>query len=157
MELKLLAASERRSEPGVTLRHSELEAALRAEIEQLESRWTGHFERQQETLEEATEALKAVRAQLGDLDGRFAEASQRLASAERTASGATEEIAQIHAGLSGEVRGLYQKVKEQAYSIEAARAGIARTDDLVERVVDALESLQSIVLEQSEERVAVAG
>ena len=87
MELKLLAASERRSEPGVTLRHSELEAALRAEIEQLESRWTGRFERQQETLEEATEALKEVRAQLGDLDGRFAEASERLASTERTASG----------------------------------------------------------------------
>ena len=156
MELKLLAASERRSEPGVTLRHSEMEAALRAEMEQLESRWTDRFERQQKTLEEATEGLKAVHAQLGDLDARFAEAGERLAGAEKAANGATDEISEIHTVLSGEVRGLYQKVKEQAYSIEAARAGITRTDDLVERVVDALESLQSIVLEQSEERVAVA-
>ena len=47
-------------------------------------------------------------------------------------------------------------MKAQARDIAAARSATARTDDLVERVVDAMESLQSNVFEQSEENAVFA-
>ena len=46
-------------------------------------------------------------------------------------------------------------LKSQAAAILSARTAMAQTDDLVERVVEALESLQSTMLEPHEERVAL--
>jgi len=43
-------------------------------------------------------------------------------------------------------------VKSHAASIESIRASMARTDDFMERVVEALESLQTMVLEQARDR-----
>ena len=40
--------------------------------------------------------------------------------------------------------------------MESLRTAMSQTDDLVERVVEALESLQSTILEHSEERTAPA-
>ncbi|HYW47361.1 MAG TPA: hypothetical protein VE959_31120 [Bryobacteraceae bacterium] len=212
MELKLLAASERRSEPGVALRQTQIEAALRAEIQQLETRWASRFEQQQETvtglqlalaearsgleqqhgtvtglqlalaearsgserqqeavtglersvaearsgLEAASEALKATSTQLGEMDGRVAAVQERLAGAEQAATGVRGEMTEIQSKLADEIRGLCQKVDAQAAAIQSARNSVTRTDDLVERVVDALEFLQSTVLEQSGDRMALA-
>jgi DNA repair exonuclease SbcCD ATPase subunit len=233
MELKLLAASERRSEPGVALRQTQIEAALRGEIQQLESRWASRFEQQKETfadlqcslaeerseseqqqqavadlqralaeaqsesgqqrqavvdlqrelaearsgseqqqetvaglqrdlaearsgLEAASAALKATSTQLGEVDGRVAAVQERLAGAEQAATGVRGEMTGIQSKLAGEIQGLCQKVDAQAAAIQSARNSVTRTDDLVERVVDALEFLQSTVLEQSGDRMALA-
>ena len=43
-----------------------------------------------------------------------------------------------------------QSIKVQSAAIESSRTAMSQTDDLVERVVEVLESLQTTVLEQSE-------
>jgi hypothetical protein len=45
-----------------------------------------------------------------------------------------------------------QAVASQAEALEKTRIGVAQTDDLVERVVEALDSLQRIILERSEDK-----
>ena len=50
-----------------------------------------------------------------------------------------------------------KSLQTQATAIDSARTAMAQTDDLVERVVEALESLQSTVLENSEERALAIG
>jgi eukaryotic-like serine/threonine-protein kinase len=58
----------------------------------------------------------------------------------------------IRANLGEELRRFEQALKLQASTVESARTAMAQTDDLVERVVEALESLQSVVLEHSDDR-----
>jgi hypothetical protein len=58
----------------------------------------------------------------------------------------------LRANVAEDLRMFDQKLKTQADSIESTRTAMAQTDDLVERVVEALESLQSVVLEHSDER-----
>ena len=43
-----------------------------------------------------------------------------------------------------------ESIKVQATILESARTAMSQTDDLVERVVEALESLQSAVLDSNE-------
>jgi hypothetical protein len=142
IELRLLAGAGRRSEPGVVARHAQVETTLRAEIRQLESRMTSRLDEQRRVLEETCDALHTLCAQLDELDGRVA---------------AGQEVTRQLAVLADKVPHLEQTVNAQAVAIERACNGIARTDDLVESVVEALESLQGLVLEQSEERALVAG
>ena len=55
------------------------------------------------------------------------------------------------------MRDFESSLKTQVRSIDSARTAMAQTDDLLERVVEALESLQSTVLEQQgEEQHAMA-
>ncbi len=53
------------------------------------------------------------------------------------------------ASVLDEIRSLGTTVKSHAAAIESIRASMARTDDFMERVVEALESLQTMVLEQA--------
>jgi hypothetical protein len=66
---------------------------------------------------------------------------------------------QFEQNVGSDLASLGQSLKVQSAAIETARAGMARTDDLVERVVEALESLQNAVLDagrQEVERAALA-
>jgi eukaryotic-like serine/threonine-protein kinase len=153
MELKLLAASERRSEPGVGIRHTEIEASFRTQLREMEERWAGMFERQQEGIAAVAAALTAVREQLAESDRRFAGLEESL---ERTATLGRRQMTDAQDSLEEQMRGVYKAVKEHAYAVQAIRAGLSRTDDVVEQVVDALGSLQSMVLVPAEERLAIA-
>ncbi|MGA3098181.1 MAG: hypothetical protein ABSF25_17135, partial [Bryobacteraceae bacterium] len=53
-----------------------------------------------------------------------------------------------------DLHGIEAALGVQDAAVQSARTAMAQTDDLVERVVEALESLQSAVLEQSEEHAA---
>ena len=165
-ELKLLAASARRAEAGPTTHYSRMEASLRAAMDGLEvclsSRLEQHekavaallraadeeiCKKQAATLQAVSEELNAAGTRLGEMDGRFAAAEER---AERFAEDARSQIAGLQATAAGEIQGLRESVKAQSRDIEAVRSATARTDDLIEGVVDALEALQSTVFEQSE-------
>jgi chromosome segregation ATPase len=61
-------------------------------------------------------------------------------------------IADLHKLVAEDVQNLEGTIKQQAGSIESLRTAMSQTDDLVERVVEALESLQSTVLEHGEDR-----
>jgi hypothetical protein len=56
--------------------------------------------------------------------------------------------------VDADLHGFEQTLKGQAAAIDSARTAMAQTDDLVERVVEALELLQTTVIEQAEARCA---
>ena len=68
----------------------------------------------------------------------------------------------LQMGLAGEIHAIEQAAKDQARTIESIKASVARNEDYVERVVEALEALQSVILDQPDrheylhETVAVA-
>ncbi len=158
MELKLLAASERRTETSPAQRQErrqeQFQEAMREELRQMEARWAARLEQQQQTLayvshataedharlDEASGNLNAVCAQLADTETRLAAALERIASAEEAACTTVDALG-----------GIAQTVKSQANETAGIRAAMARSEDLVERVVEALEALQNIVLDKAAE------
>jgi hypothetical protein len=98
----------------------------------------------QRILAHVEESFAAAAQRLGGLQ-------QRIDGLEQGAESARHQSAQFQEVVGSELRILEQAVKAQSASIESARTAMAQTDDLVERVVEALESLQSTVLEQNEE------
>jgi len=64
-----------------------------------------------------------------------------------------EQLSELHNHVAADMHEFEVNLKAQSSAIDSARTAMAQTDDLVERVVEALESLQSTVLEQSEDRV----
>jgi uncharacterized coiled-coil protein SlyX len=64
-----------------------------------------------------------------------------------------EQVSELHNHVASDMHEFELNLKAQSSAIDSARTAMAQTDDLVERVVEALESLQSSVLEQSEDRV----
>jgi hypothetical protein len=63
-----------------------------------------------------------------------------------------EQLNALHNHVAADMHEFELNLKSQSSAIDSARTAMAQTDDLVERVVEALESLQSTVLEQSEDR-----
>ncbi|HUI55380.1 MAG TPA: protein kinase [Bryobacteraceae bacterium] len=175
MEVKLLAISAQGAESSRALRGQQLEAALRAELRQLEAKTTARLEQQEQVLVEiqrthaeqgtmlhaASEVLDAVRERLTNIDAQMAAIAERSANSERAleqfTEGARREIADLQVSLSGEVSAIASTVKSHTASMESMRGAMARTDDFIERVVEALESLQAMVLDQSQERAAAVG
>lgn len=170
-----LAATMVRAERGAAVRHQQMDA-LRAEVEQLESRLASRLEQyegaiadlhrgfadmaagqQKASLDAVSEALQTVRVQFDESSRQIGAATERSIRAEQVAEHALGEVAGLREEVSGELHVLEDKIGVQAGAIESGRIGIARTDDLVERVVEALEVLQGMVLEQSEDRAAPAG
>jgi uncharacterized coiled-coil protein SlyX len=64
-----------------------------------------------------------------------------------------EQLRELHMHVAADMHEFELNLKAQSSAIDSARTAMAQTDNLVERVVEALESLQSTVLEQSEDRV----
>jgi hypothetical protein len=79
--------------------------------------------------------------------------SEPLAQVEIGLESLREQLNALHNHLAADMHEFEQNLKAQSGAIDSARTAMAQTDDLVERVVEALESLQSTVLEQSEDRV----
>jgi len=64
-----------------------------------------------------------------------------------------EQLNELHNHIAADMLEFEVNLKSQSTAIDSARTAMAQTDDLVERVVEALESLQSTVLDHSEDRV----
>ena len=170
MELKLLAIAGRQSDPGPLTRRQEFEAAVRAELEgqanllaELEQAVTA---RTNELAQAVTTALDDVQLQFAEVE-KCLEASQQRAehfaqSAVQAAESTEREIAVLQMRLAGEVRAIEQAARGQAHTIASVKASVARNEDYVERVVQALEALQNVIFNQPDqhehqhETVAVA-
>jgi chromosome segregation ATPase len=142
--------------PRLTLRLEDHEGTLAglqktaAELPQLESRLTTRLERHKAALEsvqqvsaEQTSVLEIVSQTLSTVQERMLSLDAQLAASHERAG---------QPALAGEIQAIQETVKSQADAIESIRAAMARTDDFMERVVEALESLQTMVLEQARER-----
>jgi uncharacterized coiled-coil protein SlyX len=79
--------------------------------------------------------------------------SGNLTRLETGLAGVREHLSELHTHVAADMHEFELNLKAQSNAIDSARTAMAQTDDLVERVVDALESLQSTVLERSEDRV----
>jgi len=92
-----------------------------------------------------------VQESLDAMEGKFAAAHENVRRAE-AAAGQMAEIAGQHASLMSELQALGTTVKSHAATLETIHASMARNDDFMERIVEALESLQTMVLEQARDR-----
>ena len=159
MELKLLAASERRSETDPAHRQEQFQEALRHELRQMEARWAAQFEQQQQTLAFLSRATAEDHARLEEtcehlhtMSEHLTAALERLHHTEDAAQATANALAGLSEGMTRELnQGLNQGLKAQAHDTADLRAAMARTEDLVERVVEALEALQNIVLDKAGE------
>jgi len=165
MEIKILNFSANRAHAAVSPRPPD--PVLLAELRRIDSRATARLEQHEEVtnglrsmadeqssvLNLASQTLGAIQVQLVSLEGQLAATRERAESAERAASeaaeGARREAAGLQVSVAGELHALELTVKTHAASIESIRGAMARTDDFMERVVEALESLQTMVLEQA--------
>jgi hypothetical protein len=197
MELKLLSVSARRSE--TTPQRESMAAWVRAEVQQVMSRFIPRLDTQEKNVNEfqqaVTASLQALQANLCTITANVAAAQEsakrtedvitklnlristleereaaadRLAGAELLIHAANERVARTEnltealrkqasdfaESAALQLHALDQTVRSQADALESARTALAQTDDLVERVVEALDSLQSIVLERAEDRPA---
>jgi len=79
----------------------------------------------------------------------------RIADVEGTLQDLSNRSAALQENLAADLNAIEQNLAQHATAIDSARTSMAQTDDLVERVVEALELLQSSVLDQHEERAAL--
>jgi chromosome segregation ATPase len=74
----------------------------------------------------------------------------RIAQIERTVEELRGHTTQFERNMAADLVDLEQNIKVQSAAIESARTAMSQTDDLVERVVEALESLQMAVMDQGD-------
>jgi protein kinase-like protein len=109
--------------------------------------------RVQESIDGVSERITALDVRIATLEQPRPDAdAPRVEALEASLEALRKQNAELHDLVAEDMRGFDQNLKTQAAAIESARTAMAQTDDLVERVVEALESLQSTVLDRSEER-----
>lgn len=136
--------------------------AMRAEMQQIEARVASRIAAHEHNL---AETVSTLRAQVSALNTELAAAQHRAAYAAPGVDAATTEridrveknmeemrqhASQFEHNMAADLLDLEQNMKTQSAAIESARTAMSQTDDLVERVVEALESLQTAVLDQGE-------
>jgi serine/threonine protein kinase len=141
LELKLLAGAARRSQSAPV--HQQADSALRAEMQEIESRLTGRLERCQESLEAVNERLARIELLLQTT-------ADRTGLLEHAVDSTLQDTAALREAVSADLGAFDRSLQSQTDTIESIRKAVVQTDDLVERVVEALESLQSLVLDHSE-------
>ena len=75
---------------------------------------------------------------------------ERVAGAEHNMDEIRKHFATLQEHVAGDLHDFEKNLKAQGVAIESARTAMAQTDDLVERVVEALELMQSSMLDQHE-------
>ncbi len=99
---------------------------------------------------EAAARLAALDQSMMALDRSMAALGERLAQLEAKVEEKTQKDAQFEHSVAADLVDIEAALKVQAAGIDSARVAMSQTDDLVERVVEALESLQMAVLDQNE-------
>ena len=87
---------------------------------------------------------------LGRVDHGFEAVNERIAHLERNVEEIRSHQDVFEHSVAADLVDIEQTIKLQASGIESARTAMSQTDDLVERVVEALESLQSTVIDQGD-------
>jgi len=96
-----------------------------------------------ETLDDS--AVGAIQARI---DRGFEVLNARLTTIERTVEEMRRKSVQFEHNIAADLVDIEHGLKVQSAAIESTRTAMSQTDDLVERVVETLESLQASVLDQ---------
>jgi hypothetical protein len=151
MEARLSARLEVQARRASEMNRAGNEAvnSLRSQISAMHSELAVHheevFDRQGGALGEAGGDAMLARAERA-----FEALTARIAQIERTVDEIRRHHSEFEHNIAADLVDLEQSGKAQSVAIESARTAMSQTDDLVERVVEALEALQTAVLEQSE-------
>ena len=159
---------------------SEADSAVRAEMQQLDAALAARLEAHENTVSEmrssASEAVSSLELQMAAMSSELAANRQhsaeldeaasavilslvqqgfevvnaRIAQVESTVEEMRRSVSQFEHGVTADLVDIQQSIKMQSASIESTRTAMSQTDDLVERVVEALESLQTAVLDQAD-------
>jgi len=186
MELKLLAALVRRAETAAAPHREMVDtAAIRGEMQALESRLSSRLNAHeritrdlQSSAGNAVAALKDMLAVLrselaairerplddgmrivSHVDSTFQGLSDNIAAIERTIGVMQQHANQFERSVAADLLDIEQSIKVQTTLLESARTAMSQTNELVERVVEALESLQNAVLDSDQapvEQIAFA-
>ncbi|MGO9257061.1 MAG: protein kinase domain-containing protein [Bryobacteraceae bacterium] len=78
----------------------------------------------------------------------------RVARTELEAEAAKQQVGVLQSSIAEDLVAFKQSLQKQERAVDSARTAMAQTDDLVERLVEALEALQATVLQRSEEWTA---
>ena len=87
---------------------------------------------------------------LARVDRGFEALNARMAQIERTVEEMRRHASQFEHNIAADLVDIEQSLNEQSASIESTRTATSQTDDLVERVVEALESLQTAIQDADE-------
>lgn len=150
MQSNQQAATEMHAATGETV------AALREELAASVSQLAAAEER----AARAERAVEALAERLAHMENRLAESMEhthggdgdRIHALEEAVETVRRQGEELHELVAQDMLGFESRLKAQSSALESARTAMAQTDDLVERVVEALESLQSTVLDSAESR-----
>ncbi|HTS25883.1 MAG TPA: hypothetical protein VMH81_08405 [Bryobacteraceae bacterium] len=143
LELRVLSAGIWQTEPK-TAERPQPDLVLRADMEQIEARMGARLVHCEQVLQEVSQRVSAMEQLLQASVERLGHLEEALAAAHGDSAGLRNTVA-------GDVDELKKTLQSQTAAIESVRMATAQTDDLVERVVEALGSLQSLVLERTGE------
>jgi chromosome segregation ATPase len=150
LELKLATVAARRAEVPAVARRDAADAALRAEMQQLEARLAARLEEDEKSVAERLQtasALHALRTEFVALKAELAAAEQGVQADAARHTALEHRIDTLEAKLAADVQKFETDIKAQAAVTESVRASLAQADDLVERVVDAMETIQDSILD----------
>jgi hypothetical protein len=98
------------------------------------------------------QVLEEVADRVARLDLVVSSAVERLQKLEENLDAFDTDAAALRDSVTRDIRNFERALKAQSTAIESARTAMGQTDDLVERVVEALDSLQSMFVNTSDER-----
>jgi uncharacterized protein involved in exopolysaccharide biosynthesis len=91
--------------------------------------------------------LESFAARLAQLEQSLAAVADRLGRLEQNVAGLAAQASESRDRVEADIRRIESQMAERAAILASSRAAVAQTDNLMERVVEALASLQSTVLE----------
>lgn len=99
-------------------------------------------------------AFELLNDKVARIDMAVGNAVERLLKLEQQLDEFDTDAAALRDSVTRDIRNFERALKSQNNAIESARTAMGQTDDLVERVVEALDSLQSMFITSAEERAA---
>jgi hypothetical protein len=149
MELKMLGVIARRGEQSAEVREKGLHAALHNEIAQLEERLLARLS----ALDDVTSELKA--RLVGEIESL--QSAHQAARELRAEVGAlTRRIDETDQAHKGRLDGLESAVAAHSSSIESLGSAVTQSGDLIEDLVDALDTLERSLTGEQKTRAVTA-
>jgi eukaryotic-like serine/threonine-protein kinase len=87
---------------------------------------------------------------VSQMEQGLAPLAEQVRRLDKTMEDLLHHTAQFERSVAADLLDIEQSIKGQSAAIDSARTAMSQTDDLVERVVEALESLQTAVLDHGE-------
>jgi hypothetical protein len=102
----------------------------------------------EEQVHSQAESIETLRSAAGKTDSVLEPVIASLAACDRAVLEMQHAASATHERVQQDIESMQEKLHSQAASIESLAVGATRTDDLLERVVESIDSLQSFVLER---------